>query len=142
MKKVNFEAIKEHISTKYGDLTGLIQIDGHSNITSIYKLCEDNKFDTNNIFIIGFGLGESTMNGVGKTDSLYCSILYVEKDVYGNSFEEIKRKINNDGVLRIKKKSIEIKYSELGKYIKRFDFLTTTELADYATQIEIDEVEE
>lgn len=142
MSKVNFDAIKEHVSTQYGDLTGAIQIDGHSNISSVYDLCKDHKFETSDIFIIGFGLGENTINGIGKSDSISCSILYVNKAEYGDNYDEIKKEIRSVGVLKLKKKDINVKYSQLGKYIKRYDFIATTELTKYATTIEIDEDEE
>ena len=64
--------VQDFVSTQYGDLTGVIQIDGHDNITSIYKLCEDYGFETKDIFIVGFGLGESTISGVGEDNSVYC----------------------------------------------------------------------
>ena len=142
MSKVNFDAIKEHISTQYGDLTGVIQIDGHSNVSSIYDLCKDHKFNTSDKFIIGFGIGESTIQGIGKNNQVSCTILYVDMATYGEKFEEIEKKIKRDGTLTLKKKNIDVKYTELGKYIKRFDFIATTELAKHVTTIEIDEDEE
>jgi hypothetical protein len=142
MSKVNFDAIKEHVSTQYGDLTGVIQIDGHSNVSSIYDLCKDHKFNTSDKFIIGFGIGESTIQGIGKNNQVSCTILYVDIATYGEKFEEIEKKIKRDGTLTLKKKNIDVKYTELGKYIKRFDFIATTELAKHVTTIEIDEDEE
>ncbi len=139
MNKLNFDIIKEHVGTKYGDLTGVIQIDGHSNISSIYDLCKDHEFETDDKFIVGFGFGESTILGISKNDSIYCSILYVEKSEYGHNFEAIEEKIKKDKKLILKKENIEVKYSKLGKYIKRFDFLAMTELTKYATKIEIEE---
>jgi hypothetical protein len=141
MKTVNYDAIKEHVSTQFGDLTGVIQIDGHSNITSIYELCKDHKFDTSDKFIIGFGLGESTTDGIGRRNQVTCSVLYVEKAEYGNNFEEIEAKIKGDGTLRLMKKNIYVNYSELGKYIKRYDFIATSELTKYVATIEINEDE-
>ena len=142
MDKVNLNAIKKHVRTQYGDLTGVIQIDGHSNISSIYNLCKDYNFDTSDKFIIGFGLGESTIQGIGKSIQVSCSIFYINTAEYGTDFEEIQTKIKQDGTLKLKKKNIYINYSELGKYIKRYDFIATTELAKYASTIEIDENEE
>jgi hypothetical protein len=142
MRKVNFNAIKEHVSTQYGDLTGVIQIDGHSNISCIYDLCSDHGFDTEGIFIIGFGLGESTTNGVGRNDQVHCSVLYVNKDEYGSDFDEIQTTISKDDVLKLKRKNIYIKYSNLGKYIKRFEFIATTRVSEFASTIEIEDVEE
>ena len=139
MEKANFSLIKEHVRTQYGDLTGVIQIDGHSSITSIYKLCTDYEFDTKEKFIIGFGLSENTLNGIGASEKVSCSILYVNKADYGNNFEEIAAKIKVDGTLKLRKKNLNIKYSDMGKYIKRYDFLALTELTKFATEIEIDE---
>lgn len=139
MSKVNLNAVKEHVSTQYGDFTGVIQIDGHSNVTSIYELCNDNGFSTNDIFIVGFGFGESTIDGVGKRNEIGCTILYLNKADYGNSFDEIQQVINTDGILKVKKKTIYMSYSKIGKYIKRFDFLTFTEMARNVQEIEIEE---
>ena len=142
MKNVNYDAIADLVSTQYGDLTGVIQIDGHMNISSIYNLCKDHMFDTNDKFIIGFGLGESTTNGIGKREQVSCTVLYVEKSEYGNNFEEIEAKIKTDETLRLKKKNIYINYSELGKYVKRYDFIATTELTRFASTIEISDNED
>lgn len=59
--KDNLTQLQNYVSTQYGDLTGVIQIDGHDNISSIYKLCEDYGFETKDIFIVGFGLGETQL---------------------------------------------------------------------------------
>lgn len=139
MKKVNFNAIEEHVRTQYGDLTGVIQLDGHDNISSIYALCKDHKFDTSDKSIIGFGITESTISGIGRSGEVSCAIFYVNKKEYGNNFEEIDKKIIDDGLLRLKQKNIYIEYSSLGKYIKRFDFIAMTSLAKNAKTIEIDE---
>lgn len=139
MQKVNFDLIKDHVRTQYGDLTGVIQIDGHSNITSIYKLCIDYEFETEDKFIMGFSLTENTLNGIGESNKVSCSVLFVNKADYGNNFEEIEAKIKADGTLKLQKKNFYIKYSDLGKYIKRYNFLAMSELSRFASEIEIDE---
>jgi hypothetical protein len=139
--KGNLNQIKEYVRTQYGDLKGVIQIDGHENITSIYQLCKDYGIDTSRIFIAGFGLGESTISGIGEDDSVYCKILYVNKSEYGNNFDEISEKIKSKGKIVLEQKRIVIKYSELRKYIKRYDFIVTTELTKYANEIELKEEE-
>jgi len=138
MRKVNLDAIKENVSTQYGDFTGVIQIDGFDGPMAINNLCKEYKFDISDKFIIGFGFGESTTDGIGKRDEVTCSILYVDKSEYGDGYDTIERKIKNDGTLKLKKKNIDIKYSSLGKYIKRYDFLAMTELTKHATIIEIE----
>ena len=142
MSKVNLTAIKEHVRTQYGDLTGVIQIDGHSNVTSLYDLCLDYGFQTEGIFIVGFGFNESTINGIGKRDKMVCSIFYVIKSESGNNFEEISNTINKTVTSRIKRKNIYIEYSKIGKYIKRFDFIAFTEILRNVNTIEIDEEQE
>jgi len=142
MGQVNFDAIKEHVSTNYGDLTGVIQLDGHENITSIYDLCVDYKFDTSNKFIIDFGLEESTVDGIGRENNVDCYILFVDKDEYGDSYDEIETKIKSGYKLTLKKKNIDVKYTDLGKYIKRFEFIATTGLVRYSSTIEIVDVDD
>lgn len=142
MSQVNFHAIKEHVSTQYGDLTGVIQLDGHENITSIYDLCVDYKFDTSDKFIIGFGLGESTTDGIGRENSVSCYILYVDKDEYGDSYDEIESKLKSGYELSLKKKNIYIKYTDLGKYIKRFEFIAVIGLTRYSSTIDIVDIED
>lgn len=127
------------MSTQYGDLTGVIQIDCHENITSIYNLCKDNNFDLDNKFILGFGLGEFTTTGIGTKGKVGCDILYVLKDEYGGNFEEIKASISSKDNLSLKKETIFINYSDLGKYIKRFEFLSITRIAEDVMTIEIEE---
>ncbi len=140
MDKVNFSAIKEHAGTHYGDFTGVIQIDGHSNISSIYKLCEDHNFSTSDIFIIGFEM--SDFEGIGQRNQTSCSILYVSKDEYGDNFEAIETNIRQNGKVTLKKKNLYVNYSDLGKYIKRYNFIATTELTRFASTIEIEEEDE
>ncbi len=133
--------IKEYVSTQYGDLTGVIQIDGHENITSIYQLCKDYGFDTKNIFLVGFGLGESTISGIGEDDSVYFKLLYVNKSEYGNTFDEIATRIKLTEKIVLEQNIINVKYSDLRKYIKRYDFIATSDLVKYAKEIEINENE-
>src|SRR5690606_5728346 len=107
------------------------------NISSIYRLCNENGFNTEGKFIIGFGFGESTILGIGKHNSISCTILYVEKNEYGENFEAIANTISKNG-LKLKRRSVTIPYTSLGKYIKRFDFLVMTEFTKYTENIEIE----
>ncbi|HAR19997.1 MAG TPA: hypothetical protein DCR46_05000 [Cytophagales bacterium] len=138
--KVNLNEIQKYVHTDYGDLTGVIQIDGHSSISSIYDLCKEHKLDTSDLFIIGFSLWEDTINGIGKNDQVNCSILYVDKDEYGRDFDSVQKKIKVEETLRLKTKNIVIKYSSLGKHIKRFNLLVTSELTKHAKKIEIEDL--
>lgn len=129
--------IKNYVNTQYGDLTGVIQIDGHENISSIYDLCKNHLLDTEPIFIVGFGFGESTINGIGQHDTISCDIFYVEKSEYGENFEDISSKIDTLGKIVLKKKTLSVKYKDLGNYIKRFEFIALSELVNSVKTIEI-----
>ena len=133
MRKVNLDAINEHVSTQYGDLTGVIKIDGNSDVTAIYNLCKDYKFDIKDKLIVGFGLSESTMNGIGQRNEVYCTIMYVDEAKY----DDAESKIGTDGILKVHKKTLTIRYSDLNKYIKRYDFLAMTDLVKNVSKIEI-----
>lgn len=140
MKEVNLDAIYEHVGTQYGDLTGVIQIDGHSNISSIYELCRDFSVDLKDKFIVGFGLGDSSSPlGVGHHATLACTILTVDTKDYGLAYDDIEKKIkaSGDRSLKVTKVTVWVPYTDLHKYVKRFDFLATTELTKYVDTIEI-----
>lgn len=139
MHETNLNAIKEHVHVQYGDLTGVIQLDGFSNISSLYTLCEDHQFSTEDIFIIGIGLGESSLQGIGSHNELCCSIFYVEKATFGNSFEEIESHVKRTGILEVKKKTFYIPYQTITKYIKRFDCIALSNIAASAVSLKIDE---
>lgn len=135
--KNNLHKVQEFVSTQYGDLTGVIQLDGHGNISSVYDLCKDYKFDLDGKFIVGFGLEESTILGVGESDSVYCKIVYVYTSKYGETFDEISSKMRHQETVEFISESFEVKYTDLKKYIKRFDFIALTEMADFAQNIKI-----
>lgn len=135
----NFNVIAEHAQTKYGDLSGVIQIDGHDNITSLYKLCKDFKFDTKEIFLIGISISEYGTFGNEKLDTVNCSILYVNKSEYGETYIEVEETIKNKKTLNLNKKDFLLKYSELSKYFKRFEIIATSELTKFANTITINE---
>lgn len=138
MDSNKLDLIKKYVNKKFGDLTGVIQLDGHSNINAIYELCEDYKVDVTNKYIVGFGLGETTTQGIGIKNDVYCSIYYVDKSEYGYKFDEIEKKIKNDGTLRLKKENLKVKYSTLGKYIKRYEFIVLSELVNSTNEIKIE----
>jgi hypothetical protein len=111
------------------------------NISSIYELCKNYNIDTENKFIIGFGLSEFSIDGIGKMNSTNCSILYLDSQLYGNTYDEIEKIIKNDSTLKVNKITFTIKYSDLGKFIKRYDFLVTNELTKFCSTIEFKEIE-
>ncbi|WP_324292984.1 NAD(P)H-dependent oxidoreductase [Labilibaculum manganireducens] len=51
-----------YVNTQFGDVRGVIEIDGFDNISSIYRLSEDHRYKTDDKFIVGFGLEETTTN--------------------------------------------------------------------------------
>ena len=88
----NLEAVKNLVSTQYGDLGGLIQVDGHDS-DGITMLCKDHGLDTDKYFVIGFKLTESTTTGIGQRGSALGKGLLLSKEKYGSTFDEIKNKL-------------------------------------------------
>lgn len=126
MKNINI--LNDIVSTQYNDMKGLISIDTHSG-ANLFDLCKDNGIDMKHYFLLGFGLSEFTLDGIGKIDKVSCSVLLLDKSKYGNNFDEISNKIRSLDAVDVEKKTFTINYTDLGKYIKRFDFLTVSDLS-------------
>jgi hypothetical protein len=141
MRNQNLNKIAEHVGTQYGDLQGVISIDGHSNVTSIYELCDDYKIDTTNKFIVGIGVTLGELRSFTSPSKFHVEIFYVDKNEHGSSYDEIQSKISNDTKLIIKKCGVEVEASTIGKYIKRINFLATTLIIDNIDNFEIEEEE-
>ena len=139
MKEININILKETVYTKYNDLQGIISIDGHDGVSEFFDLCEEKGIDMNIYFLIGFGLSEFTISGIGSSDEVYCNILLLEKEKYGETFDEISSNIRNTDSVDVVKKSFSVKYTDLGKYIKRFDFLAVSEMSRYISTMNIQE---
>lgn len=142
MAEVNLNLINDQVHTQYGDIRGIIELDAFDNITSIYKLCEDYGFKTEDKFIVGFGLSETTTNGVGRKEHVVCNILFLYKEKYGESFDEIQRALARKQKLKVQRKSFFLSYADLKKYIKRYDFMAVTEILNGIKEIEIEELYE
>lgn len=65
--------------------------------------------------------------------------LMIEKKKYGDSFEEIRSRIEGLPIKVLKKES-SIPYSNLGKYIKRLDAMLLTEMGNYISEMKIERV--
>lgn len=137
---MDYQQIEKHVHlSPYEDFKGIIKIDGHHSITSIEKLCNDYGFKTNDKFIVGFGFEEITTNGVGRKDKICCRIYYIDKGEYGDNYDAIKEKIKENEFLILKKEVFNIRYSDLGKYIKRFSFIALSDISNLVDFIEIEE---
>lgn len=136
MKKVSI--LNEIVGTQYNDMQGLISIDAHSG-TDLFALCNDHGIDMSKYFLVGFGLSEFTLDGIGKENEVYCSVLLLDKEEYGHSYNDIESKIKEMESVNIVKKSFDVKYTELGKYIKRFDFMVVSEMSKNISSMKIDE---
>lgn len=141
LNNYNIELIKDLVSTQYGDYDGLIQIDGHSS-ADLSKLCKDHGVNTDKYFLIGLKAGEFTTTGIGKRNILPFMALVLDKTEYGESFDEIKKNIDSkSGIVKAKTFHFYVNYNDLGKYIKRFDFMVATKLTKYISEIKIQEEE-
>jgi len=136
----NLGIIESLVSTQYGDCGGYIQIDGHSG-ADLFKLCEDHGISRDKYFLIGFGCGESTINGIGQRDEVYCRALVLETSKYGDSFDKIQNHlVSNDGKVKAKQIHFTVKYRDFAKYIKRFDFMVATKLTKHISKIDIEDI--
>lgn len=138
----NLEIIKGLVSTQYGDFGGYVQIDGHFG-SDLSKLCEDQGVDMDKYFLIGFGFGESTIDGVGRRNSVYCRALVLEKKKYGNGFDEIKQTLaSKNGKAKAKQLHFSMEYTSFTKYIKRFDFMVATKLTRHISELDVEDITE
>lgn len=140
--KVNFKIIEELVGTQYGDMTGLIQIDGHMSLTELYNLCSENGIGKDKYFLIGFGLSDFSTNGVGERAQAMCTVLLLDKEKYAETFDEIKEQLIANPKVDVIKKTFYVDYKDLKKYIKRVDALMLTEMGNYIHEMNIVEDEE
>ncbi|WP_177735195.1 hypothetical protein [Flavobacterium inviolabile] len=135
----NLDIIESLVSTQYGDYGGYIQIDGHSGV-DFFKLCEDHGVSRDKYFLIGFGCGESTINGIGQRD-VNCRALVLETSRYGNSFDEIQKNLaSKSGRAKAKQIHFSVKYESFTKCVKRFDFMVSTKLTKHISEIEVEDI--
>ena len=139
---LNFEILENLVSTQYGDMTGLIQIDGHSSLSELYTLCAENGIDRDKYFLIGFGFSDFTTSGVGSHGKATCTVLLLETEKYAQTFDEIKEQLVKNPKVDVIKKTFPIDYKDFGKYIKRVDALMLTEMGNYIREINIIEDDE
>lgn len=138
----NLKILENLVGTQYGDMTGLIQIDGHTSLSELYKLCEENGVERDKYFLIGFGFSDFTTGGVGIHGKAHCTVLLLDKSKYAQSFDEIKEQLIINPKVDVIKRTFEVNYSDFKKYIKRVDALMMTEMANYISEMNIIENDE
>jgi len=139
----NFKILENIVHTQYGDMTGLIQIDGHTSLSELRKLCEEKGIEREKYFLIGFGFSDFTTNGIGEDGNVICTVLLLETEKYAQTFDEIKEQLSLNPKVDVIKKTFEIDYRDFGKYIKRVDSMMLTQLGNYIQEMNIiDEDEE
>lgn len=112
---INREILTSHcVNTQYNDLRGSIAIDFHD-MGFFLKMCDDYcpDIDLKKYIPVGFRMFEDTLDGIGEDDKVSASILFAKLEDLDNNIEP----------LNIVKKSFTLKYTELNRYIKRYDFL-------------------
>ena len=106
-------------------------------------MCQDHGVDMDKYFLIGFGAGESTIDGIGQDKHLSCRAIAIDKSIYGQTYDEIEKTLKaGDGKVQGKQFNFTVKYIDLAKYIKRFDFMVTSELSKSISEIELPEQEQ
>ena len=137
----NFTVLKNLVGTQYGDLTGIIQIDGHNNISEMYDLCAKNGISRDKYFLIGIGFSEFTTDGIGLRGSICCKVLLLETEKYAQSFDEIKSQLVITPKVDVIMKTFYVDYADLRKYIKRVDSMLLTQMGNYIKEMNIIEEE-
>ncbi|MEN7547360.1 hypothetical protein AAG747_22810 [Rapidithrix thailandica] len=85
---------------------------------------------------MGLKFSEHTINGEKISTTIYT----LDTKKYGSSFEDIKKEIvKNNGEVEVTAHQVEIPYSEIGKYIKRFEVFTTNEFSKNIRKLIIEE---
>lgn len=71
----NIDILKEVVGTQYNDMMGLISIDSKTGGEIFWNLLKNHGIDPSKYFLVGFGLADSTILGVGARDQLTCTVL-------------------------------------------------------------------
>ncbi len=117
--------MKSIAHTKYEDWKGFVSIDENVD-NGLFRLCENHGIDTNRFFVVGFGLSHWNGLGISETDSVHCTVLLVDMDIYGNSFDQIAANTQVEAT----KKSFWVPYTDIAKAIKRFSLMTLWKIRD------------
>lgn len=128
--------LEEIVGTQYNDMEGLISIDVHPD-NDLVALCGDNGIDVEKYFPVGFGLSDSSIGGVVEEEKLCCSVLLLDREEYGVSADEIESNIKGQKSVNVIKKTFYINYTDLGNYIKQFDFMAVNEVGRSITTMNI-----
>lgn len=139
-RKFNLSILENIVNTQYGDFGGLVQID-RSDLYSFSELCKEKGIDMEKYFLLGMHFGTSSLTNVGNDDSFYCFALVLEREKYGNSFDEISNYLsNNENKAEIKQYDFSVTYSEFSNCIKRFSVGFVTPLSKYIKTANIEQI--
>jgi hypothetical protein len=133
----NVSKLQSLVGTKYGDLNGLIEIDNRNSIAGFDTLLTEDEISSGDYFLVGIGFSDFTLNGVGENSQVCCVALLLETQKYGYTFEDIKTQLLLNSKVDIIKKSFQMKYAELGKYIKKVDAALLDEMGRYIKEMNI-----
>lgn len=132
MKQFNYDLIKEKISTKYNDMKGIAAIDGHLN-NYLWRMCEDFGIELQNRFLVGIELKDGeTIGQLPLTVIVYL----VEISTDETTYEQVAQRLEAQEKVEIHKKSFNISYQDLGKYIKRLNIGVLGEIANHIKDAE------
>lgn len=127
MKDFNLSLLKNEIGTQYNDMKGIAAIDGHLN-DFLWRMCEDNGIDLHGWFLLGLEfLDGETIGEYPLTVSAYL----VERASDHESYEQVAERLRSIEKVEIHKKSFDIAYQNLGKYIKRLNVGVLSDISSY-----------
>lgn len=131
----NLELLSSIASTKYSDWKGIISID--NNDLGIQELCANNGISPDKYFIVGFGLGDENILGISESKSVTCTVLLLDKNIYGHSATQIIENTRDEKQINVIIKSFRVPYSDVAKSIKRFSFMALWKTRDEFPEINI-----
>ncbi len=129
----HLKEIARQASVQYNDITGVIRLDGHSQI-DYDSMAKSHDLDITGKRPVGFGMSEHTLNGIGQRDSVSATIYYIDEARYGMGYDEIMGKLSSEP-LEIRSLRFEMKPADLGQWIKRFRFAAFESLVGEAPGI-------
>jgi hypothetical protein len=132
MKQFNYDLLKEKIGTQYNDMKGIAAIDGH-HYDYLWRMCEDFGIELQNWFLVGIELSDwETIGQLPLTVTAYL----VEKLPNEDQYEQVAQRLEAQPKVEIHKKSFNISYQDLGKYIKRLNIGVLGEIANHIKDAE------
>lgn len=144
-KAFNLSIIENEVNTQYTDMKGISAIDGHE-YSYLIDMCKEHGIDMDKYYLLGLEFSGADLIGERNeeySDETYVyAILLSNEDYPACSFEELAALLNQLPCVHAKKIGFPIKYSDISKYIKRFQCLVVSDMSSNIQSLEIEDIQE